>query len=69
MILNNEKLEHSNQKQPCNYGSWRSLRKRSKENLIKAMDASFSVAVALAAAFIRIPERVENFDTAEMDHL
>ena len=67
MILNNEKLEHSNQKQLCNYG--RSVRKRSKENLIKAMDASISVAVALAAAFIRIPERVENFDTAEMDHL
>ena len=67
MILNNEKLEHSNQKQPCNYG--RSVRKRSKENLIKAMDASILVAVALAAAFIRIPERVENFDTAEMDHL
>ena len=41
----------------------------SKENIIKAMDASILVAVALAAAFIRIPERVENFDTAEMDHL
>ena len=45
------------------------MRKTSNESTIDAMDAAAAAVVAAAAAFIQIPERVENSDTAEMDHL
>ena len=43
------------------------MRKTSNESTIDTMDAA--AVAAAAAAFIQIPERVENSDTAEMDHL